>query len=324
MTTIDGILNELDEKFTPKKMQNNDLYMSYKRLGWLKKADRLLDCGSDLEFRMPADGTGEAKLHFANFCKDRLCVMCSWRRSMKIFGQVSKIMDIIQNQYAFIFITLTVQNCSGENLKETINTLNTGFNLLSKTAQWKHAIKGCFKALEITHHPEYLRNIEYHPHFHLICAVNKSYFTSRDYISHSEMVSLWQKACKLDYAPSVDVRTVKTEKTNKEEISIKKAVCEVAKYTIKSSDILKGDFEEIDRTVKAFINGITGRRLCSFTGIFKETAKQLKLDDLNDGDLINTDNEEVRQDVAYIIVKYRWQIGYGYLQEYIQEVQYGE
>ena len=238
---------------------------------------------------------------------------------MKIFGQVSQVMDVIQSDYEFIFLTLTVRNCSAAMLPATIDQLQEGFNWLMKTAPIRKAFKGYFKALEITHHPEYLRDVEYHPHLHLIVAVNKSYFTSRDYISQAKLIGLWQSVCALEYTPVVGIQKIRQADIQKNEISLKKAVCEVAKYSIKNSEVTRGSFDEIDRTVETYITALASRRLCSFGGIFKKTAKALKLDDLTEGDLVRTDIEHVRSDVAYMIIGYKWQIGYGYVREFIKE-----
>lgn len=313
------IETELSGKFLDKKMNNTALIESYKRLGKFKKAEQVYWCGTELDFRVPEDSSESPKLHKANFCKDRLCSCCSWRRSMKIFGQVSQIMDVIQDDYAFIFLTLTIRNTSAVNLIAAIDQLQNGFRNFLKMTPIKKAIKGTFKALEVTHHPEYLRNVEYHPHFHVICAVNKSYLNSRDYISHLDMIDLWQKACKIDYKPSVRIQKVKPKKEGKEEISIKSAVCEAAKYTVKTTELTRGSFDEIDRTVETYTAALASRRLCSFSGIFKETARKLKLDDINDGDLVNTDSGKVRTDIGYLIITYKWQVGYGYQRAFVKE-----
>ena len=75
------------------------------------KAPQLLECGKFLEFKEFIK-TGDKKLNKANFCKYRLCPMCSWRRSLKIFGQASQVMAEAEKQgYRFLFVTLTQKNC---------------------------------------------------------------------------------------------------------------------------------------------------------------------------------------------------------------------
>ena len=70
----------------------------------MKKAHRVRFCGSNLTYKVNiADGS--KTLYSADFCKVRLCTMCAWRRSLKTFGQVSKVMDVLCGikKYNFLF-----------------------------------------------------------------------------------------------------------------------------------------------------------------------------------------------------------------------------
>ena len=195
----------MTEKFTPKKAEGEKLVMSYLRLGYDKKAERCSECGTLLEFTpvlgvaggespvgLPPAGTRQRmNLYRANFCKDRLCPMCSWRRSYKIFGQVSQIMDLIANDYEFLFLTLTVPNCTADELVKTLNAMNKAWAKLIRFAPLKRILKGYFKALEITYN---LQADTYHPHFHNVLAVPKSYLKKGDYIQREiafDDISVW-------------------------------------------------------------------------------------------------------------------------------------
>ncbi len=100
--------NGKDNLWQERKLNTLDLAESYKRLGY-KKYYRVLDCSTFLEWRYYVESK-EKKLINANFCKVRLCPMCAWRRSLKTFGQVSKVMDYVEENYdyKYIFLTLTV------------------------------------------------------------------------------------------------------------------------------------------------------------------------------------------------------------------------
>lgn len=310
---------EFREKWIQKKLDAWNLAEVYRIMGQAERSQRVLDCGTYLDFVAPEDLSEKPKLQFANFCRDRLCPMCNWRRTMKIFGQVSKVMELIGKKYRFIFCTLTVRNCSGEELPGLVDQMQKAWDRLM---HWKatNAFKGWFRALEITRHPEYRKEIQYHPHFHIIFAVNPSYFKeAKEYISQRKMGEIWQKAMKLDYSPVIDLRTVKPKETretpeNGSEVPEWAAVAEVAKYAVKSADYLRGRIPEVQESVAVFLRSLEGRRLCSYGGVFKEARKQLQLDDETDGDLIHTDpNEEIRADLAYILIRYQWQIGLGYV-----------
>lgn len=305
---LEDVKNEKVRPWREHKMSTVQLAESYKRLGY-KKSYRVADCGSFLEFKRIES---ELKLHKANFCKVRLCPMCSWRRSKKIFGQVSKVMDkaLEENDYRFLFLTLTCANVSGEDLANQLDELFKAFNLLTKRKSVKLAVKGWFRALEVTHN---LVNDTYHPHFHVILAVNKSYFTdSKQYLKQEQWTQLWKDSLKIDYTPIVDVRAFKTDSKT----SVAKSVAETAKYTVKSNDFIirdaNGDIDEemTDSAVYVLENALANRRLVAFGGRFKEIHKLLSLDDAEDGDLINTDNDELRADVEYVLERYHWHVGY--------------
>ena len=302
--------NGKDNNWNKRKEDNLNLAESYKRLGY-KKYYRVVDCSTFLEFRYFFN-LNEKKLNRANFCKVRLCPMCSWRRSLKIFGQVSKVMDYVEENYnyRYIFLTLTVENCYGEDLKKTLDHMTESFNRMNQRKIFKQSIKGYFRSLEITYNKECNT---YHPHFHLILAVNESYFTDKNYyLSQKKWTNLWKDCLKVDYTPVVDVRRIKKDDNNK----FGKAVAETAKYTVKSEDfIIRNEDGQInekltDEVVKTLDLALHRKRLTSFGFIFKKVHKKLNLDDMEDGDLINTDNDEdLRDDLMSVILRYQWNVG---------------
>lgn len=297
-----------------KKLNTLNLSDSYKRLGkeYFNKSTRVSNCGTFLEYKRFKDDYS-LQLNHANFCKVRLCPMCSWRRSLKIYGQVSKIMNEISsnNEYDFLFLTLTVSNCTSDELSESINKLLKSFQKMSQLKRYKKSIIGHFRALEVTHN---LINDTYHPHLHCVLVVNKSYCKKKDiYISQEEWTQLWKKSLQIDYIPIVHITKFK-DRAGK---SIEKSVAEASKYTVKSDDyIIKDDItgdinqEFTDKAVKILDRALANRRLIAFGGLLKDIFQQLNLDDPENGDLVNTDNEEIRADLNYIIERYSWNIGY--------------
>lgn len=302
---------EIIKKFSPKREASELLSASYQRLGYGSKFERVNDCGTYLEFwRAVSDNPEKWRLHSANFCRDRLCPLCSMRRTYKIFGQISQIMDVIEDKYAFIFLTLTVPNCDAGTLEKTLKNMQEGFRKYIKYKPIKKAVLGIFKSLEITRNK---KNGSYHPHYHNILAVDKNYFTSRNYIKRNDWLKMWQKAMKNSLITQVDVRKCKSKDNKEGEAaarSLRSAVAEVAKYSVKSVDYLIPDNPELtDDIVFTLSAALSGKRLCSFSGVFDEARKKLRLDDCENGDLIHTDNEKIRSDVAYMIRKYSWSCG---------------
>ena len=328
------IEKELADKFEPKKLASEPLVLSYYRLGMDKRAETVASCGTFLEFAeyvgasgglpLGASRSSEYKLHKANFCKDRLCPMCSWRRSYKIFGQVSKIMNVIADKYCFLFLTLTVINCKGTELSETLDKMSKAFNRMFHLKRIKNAVRGFFRALEITYNED---NNTFHPHFHCVLAVPKSYFKGSMYIQRDEWLEMWQKSMNDPRITQVDIRKAKDKhnrdnKTASEALA--SAVAEVAKYTVKSSDYLKKDESLTDSLVRTFSDVLYHRRLVALSGCFKEAHKQLQLDDVENGDLLHL-NDNIRPDVAVQIYRYGWSCGcYKLIDVSVPAVEYDE
>jgi len=293
-----------------KKEKTVLLAKSYKRLG-SKKTYRVSECSTYLEFRKSLECESK-KLFKANFCKVRLCPMCVWRREKKIFGQVSKVMDKSLNdkEYRFIFLTLTCQNIEGSELSNTLDKLFHSYKKMFERKSIKKAIKGWFRALEVTHNlDDSSKDYDtYHPHFHVILMVNKSYFNKADlYLSQFDWTSLWKESLGVEYTPIVHVTAFKTG-TKKQ---VAKSVSESAKYTVKDNDyLLPNDDEMTDSAVMILDDALANRRLVAFGGELRKIHKELNLDDAENGDLINTDNDDIREDVGVVIERYKWHVGY--------------
>lgn len=278
------------------KLSNSYVALAYDDVD-SNKARRLRDCASWLEF---VRGESGMKLHNANFCRVRLCPICAWRRSLKTFGQVYKIVSIAQSDYAFVFLTLTIRNCQPDELACTLDNMSNAWNRLMTYKSIGNVVKGYYRACEVTHN---VTEDTFHPHYHCLLAVNKSYFTSRDYLSHDKWRDMWRKAMRLDYDPQVDVRRVKSARVE--------GVCaEVAKYAVKVGDVIC--FDDWDLTVKTvdiLDKVLNKRRFVAFGGVFKDIHKRLNLDDIDNGDLVHTDDNDT-PDVSKDTVLYAWHSGY--------------
>lgn len=287
-----------------KKIRGLKVADSFQRLGFTSKATRIRFCGSALAFLVSLE-TGQRKLHSADFCKERLCPMCQWRKSLKVFHQVSKVMDKAQFEHSNLvplFLTLTLRNCFSSNLPATLDTIFQGWNRLLAHRKIKRIVKGWFRALEVTYNKE---QDTFHPHLHAIVFVEKGYFkkNNKDYMQTADWVQMWRKALKLDYDPICDIRKVKGSKGKH------KAVAEVAKYTLKDSDFVFDDTGLTDRLVSVLDSSLKGRRLFAFGGLLKQIAKEIGLREVAEGDLVHIDDEAIRIDVATVLEVYRWNFG---------------
>jgi plasmid rolling circle replication initiator protein Rep len=282
-----------------RKVVNEYLALAFRSFD-KRKAERLRDCSTFLQFKVYADGT--KKLNSMNSCHVRLCPICSWRRSLKTYANIRKVTEYLheKEQRQFVFVTLTVENCDGVDLSKTLDIMFQGFNRFNQLKEFKKAFTGFYRALEITrnNNPISKNYGTYHPHFHCVFSVKKSYFTSRYYLSQQRIAELWQQSLRLDYLPVVDVRKVKG--------SLAKSCAEVAKYSVKSNDIIIPDDWNITCEVAEMLDrALERRRLISYGGELAEVRRRLKLEDEETGDLVHID-EDAPTEEDYKIVNYFW------------------
>lgn len=330
---------ELKERFAPRKEESGSLAKVYELIAEEKeplknqhkngyfyaKARRTKECGSFLEFGHAIIDGGEiesrGRLYRANFCRDRLCPMCQRRRELKLFGQMSRIMDRIEPEYSFIFITLTIRNVPANRLTMALNRFSEASDRFLRYKRIERVNKGIFRALEITYNPQ---KDTYHPHMHMIMAVPKDYFSSSDYIQHEDWLKMWQRAYNDKRILFVNVKAI-TRAEYEEGLSaaesMKKAVREAAKYTVKASSFLFDDMELSKKVVFELSTALRHRRLIQFRGCFQKAMKELRLEDVESADCDLTHIESrFRPDVAYMICRYNWKCGaYVKTDEYILE-----
>ena len=123
----------------------------------------------------------------ANFCRQRLCPLCQKRKSLRTFSEFKRIMEALTD-YRFIHLVLTVPNCTAKDLPSVLDNMQLASTALFNHCFCKGAFKGVARFTEITYNPS---RQDYHPHFHCLVAVNKSYATSRDYVKRERLRSLW-------------------------------------------------------------------------------------------------------------------------------------
>lgn len=276
------------------KKTSNVSYAEILQILEFKKAKNVGECGQVLEFK-PTD-LGYLKLYRAWFCKSKLCPICNWRRSMKNSAQTQKIVEAVVSdkpKARWLFLTLTVKNVSdGESLKESLSQMTKAFNKMVKYKKVKENLIGFMRNIEVTVNQE---TGFYNQHMHVLLCVENQYFKNKNnYITQKEWKSFWKKALKINYDPVVDVRAIKSNK--KGDSDIESAVKETSKYSVKSADYLTENEKRNLEIVYDLEKGLYNKRMISYGGLLKEKHKLLNLDDVEDGDLINTsDSEEISE-----------------------------
>lgn len=282
--------NNTIEKCTKKKLKNPK-FSSYIEPLISKKMMKLInECGDLLMFLSDFEMENK-KLHKGSFCKNRFCPMCSWRMACKDSLKISILMEHLKKEgnKEFIFLTLTAPNVKGDKLEEEIRKYNKSFDKLMKRNEVKNIVKGYIRKLEVTYNSDMSSKSydTYHPHFHVVIAVNKTYFKKSDlYINQQRWLELWQEATGDSSITQVDVR--KSRANNLKE------VYELAKYSAKDSDYL------ISRPVfETFYKALKGKRFIVYGGLFSEANIMYE-----NGEL---DCYKVRDEIEYVYMMcYQW------------------
>lgn len=304
-----------------KRMKANRLGQIYALAGYERYAERVSLCAMWFKF---GRFHGERKLLEAKFCKLRLCPICIARGALVRGKLLSRVMDLVQAEHhcQYIFLTLTIKNVSGDNLGPAIGQLTAGWNRLMQQRPVARAVKGWFRAIEITRHTKNdLLYGTYHPHIHAILAVENGYFKRSNglFLTHDEWVQRWQRVLRVDYPPTVNIKATygrskkgKERKAGEDEAS-SGAVLEAAKYATKDKDYIDPSLtdEEAVQIVTDYTKALHHRRLTAFGGWLKEVAQRLQADDLDHVDLQPGEDETIREDLAEVIEEYGWHFGAG-------------
>lgn len=316
-----------------KKVTNMQLADVYKYID-MSKSERLEKCATFLQFRKYADGS--LKLNSMSSCRVRLCPVCQWRRSLKNYYNNKRIADYLMSRNdsgEWLALTLTMKSVKSDELCGALDNLVYGFNKLTKQLDFKRISRGYYRGIEVTHDSnetitaaDYKRRKKwldslglkvgddnptfdlYHPHMHVLVYVNKSYFTSRDYLNHDKWVEIWRQALAVDYLPQVDIKKVKNLSQDLCGDGISGAIAEVSKYATKATDYLTGDLDKDVPTVACLDKALNNRRLIGYGGELLKAKKALKLEDADSGDLVNVDGEASTAE-DFELVSYFWNTG---------------
>lgn len=311
----DGEIETLEDSrfdWRVKKMKTVVLADLYGKAGFSEYAERAKTCATWLQYSVSQDGSKQ--LSAVNFCQLRLCPMCTSRRAKRAAWKLSQVLNRVEALHGakFLFLTLTIKNVRGDQLGAAIEQLTKGWYRFVDQRQIQRSVKGWFRAIEITRSG---RN--YHPHLHVILAVEPDYFSresrkSGKYLNQSDLIDRWQRALRVDYRPSVRIQVTKGD--GSAATGGYKAALEAAKYSVKDEDYIDPKLPEklAVEIVKDYTGALHRRRLTAFGGWMKAAARALDAEDMEtEQDLIHVDDDTIREDVADLIETYNWHFGAG-------------
>ena len=260
-------------------------------------SSRIKNCGCNLVFKSCPNGHGK-KLCQADFCRSRDCILCNFRRAMIIYHQLLAIVHRHKEQFTSdipVMLTLTVPNCYGDSLRETIKEMSNGFRRLFELKSVKNAIRGWFRSLEVTYNE---KTNMYHPHYHVLMMVPANYFKHRYglYIEHDSWLEFWQQSMRDPSITQVDIRKLTRKKRNLVSLSEAALVAEVSKYATKPSSYIKkissDHYYANPKVVSDFHYALRNLRLLGFGGTFKTIRRDLKHEDVEKSSLIKVSADE--------------------------------
>lgn len=220
------------------------------------------------------------RLRHAKFCRVRHCPICQWRRSMLWRARLYQALPSVlkANPSAkWLFLTLTVRNCSMQELRPTLQAMNQAWRRLCLRPEFGQVL-GWLRTTEVTRGRD---GHSAHPHFHCLLMVRSNMLT-KNYVPQSRWVELWQSCARLDYPPVVDVRIVRERHPRPGEIpepkeveglpaAVARAVAEVAKYATKSGDMLMQ--KDDGQWLKEMVRQTHKLRFVASGGVLKDVLK---------------------------------------------------
>lgn len=299
------------ERVKPKKELNVlatrylDEFLSPKRL------DAFGSCGEWLEFAVSGNYDA-AKVLRGNFCNHRFCPMCNMRKSFKDAKKIEILLRALEEKEGqeFIFLTLTIPNCKGDELASKLDEMNKAVKKMFMRKRLIESTNGYIRKVEVTTDQTkkisqrwYNKREEFckrkglkvgdenpnfntfHPHMHFIIAVDKEYFKSKSklYITQEEWTNLWREISGYENAV-VDVRKVQERTTSN-------AIVEIAKYSAKDNDLYQSK-----SVFMTFLVSLRGRQLLTFNGYFKDYVKMYKSGELDSFiDCLHDDRREAQR-----------------------------
>ena len=275
----DGVESKTLKRLTIHKAYNKDIVKNLIELKQLKKAYNIDSCGTFIEISNGNDGI--ERITRANFCRDRLCSICAWRRQARFLATTEPALRKIDIETSgkaqYIFLTLTVKNCAGAQLKETISTIMKAWDRLYKRKPFAGLSLGCIRSCEVTYNQV---TKTYHPHIHALVLVKNEYFQVGNYINENQLSAIWQHCLGCDYLPITNISAVKQR--NAGQSAIVSASLEVMKYSLKTKD-----YAISPEVTETLFFALHSRRLISFSGVIAQARKELKFADIYEDTLID-------------------------------------
>ena len=237
------------------------------------KANRVETCGSFLQFKY-YPSIDVSTLHSINLCRERMCLNCQFNLARERARVLRK---VISDKQIF-FTTLTVENCAGNMLRDTLNKM-----ISAQRKMFRHFKNNdYYRSVEVTYNK---RDNTYHPHLHIIHLEELP-------LSPSRLNKTWR-----DFVVGDGIKCLREWLSCKQEVAndLNSTALEMSKYITKPTDIGAN-------TIPTLYAQCKGLHLHQARGYFKKQIKAIT----ENNDRAKAEEQQRLSDFDYEIYSYLW------------------
>lgn len=190
-------------------------------IGQDRRAAAILTCGT-YTIGTECPECGAFHVYSTSLCRDRLCPVCAWKSSRRLFYRAVAAIQSLELEYShrYMHCVLTLQHAKGDCLRDHLNVLTRAYGRFRRFSAMK-SVDGSLRSIEITHGEH-----GFHPHIHAILTVPRT----ADHITQDAVCDAWRRALDSEYSPQVNLTEAYSDDAADDVFS---AVAEAYKYTLK-------------------------------------------------------------------------------------------
>lgn len=242
----------MDARWEMMKMMGSEVSTVLGALGEGKREERMRECARHLTTQQCECGC--ELVWRTNYCRDRLCPVCEWRKSIVLARRASAAITRAQHDaHDIVMMTLTVRNVPWRELRETVQKMHREWQSLWRMLSGRWEMYGYIRRTEITVGRDGLA----HPHMHVLIDRH----SEGGYVKQKALCAAWKNAMGLSYDPIVDIRVCWEQREKKGLTRY------IHKYCTKSSTAIILALSEED--ARSYIDAVKGLRMVSSGGTLR-------------------------------------------------------
>lgn len=277
------------QRLTSSKQSALESVPSLLAAGLHDTADKICNCSSIPTISTCTQGHNRVKIAFR--CKQRLCLICQKRISVRIAREMTSAVESLQQGYPglqLFFFTFTTPICGVEDVTDRLSRMNKAYGRLLRRRKLADFLLGSFKGAHFECHPD---EGQVNMHLHSLLAFKSSY-RSRGYIRQTQWLELWRESFRDHSITQVDVLPVLPDDNHP---TLAGVAGHVAGYAVTSINLKQAP----PGFLRTLHDSLRGRRLYSFSGQL-DKARPKKLPAYKSDDVCPTCSAELSESI------YQW------------------